>query len=288
MTTPAKGVRHVNMAWGMPMATLMVVGFVFPGLLTLAISLGTPYGSLPTTAIDVSKYVEISQSAYFWRVLSFTLGVSAVIAIINAVLAYPLAMFLARSESRWVGVCYLITFTPLAVGMNMLTIGWLIMLGQSGVVNGFLMSVGLIDAPLTLAYGIGAVVIGLAHISFTFMVLPLESVIRNIHPSLERAAISLGAPRWRVFLTVTFPLSFEGIAAGMLIVFMQSCGAFVIPLLLGGSDTVMLPVAIWEQMSVANDRAGAAALSVALTVVALAVLVIQLRYFNKLPKVENA
>lgn len=270
------------------MALLMIIGFVVPGLLTLAISLGTPYGALPQADMDPAKFMEIGQSPYFWRVLSFTLGISAVIAALNAVLAYPLAMFLARSDSKWVGICYLITFTPLAVGMNMLTIGWLIMLGQSGVVNGLLMSAGIIDSPLTLAYGVGAVVIGLAHISFTFMVLPLESVIRNIHPSLERAATSLGAPKWRVFMTITLPLSFEGIAAGMLIVFMQSCGAFVIPLLLGGTDTVMLPVAIWEQMSVANDRAGAAALSVALTVVALVVLAIQLRYFNKLPAPEHA
>lgn len=283
----AAGMRPINILWGMPMAVLMVVGYVLPGLLTLAISLGTPYGSLPQADLDPSKFVELVKSAYFWRVLNFTLLVSGAIAVINAVLAYPMAVFLARSNSKWVGACYLITFTPLAVGMNMLTIGWLIMLGQSGVINALLISAGFISSPLTLAYGIGAVIIGLAHISFTFMVLPLESVIRNISPSLEHAALSLGAPRWRVFLTITLPLSFEGIAAGMLIVFMQSCGAFVIPLLLGGSNTVMLPVAIWEQMSVANDRAGAAALSIALTAVATAVLIIQLKYFNKLPKPEN-
>ncbi len=269
----------------MPMAILMIVGYVLPGLLTIAVSLGNPFGAWPTGGIvDFSKYVEIAHTSYFWKVLYFTLGVSAGVAVLNAVLAYPMALFLARSRSRWVGLCYLITFTPLAVGMNMLTIGWLIMLGRNGVINSALMSIGVVSEPLPLAYGVSAVIIGLAHISFTFMVLPLESVLRGIDPNLEKAATSLGAPRWKVFATITLPMSWEGLVAGMLIVFMQSCGAFVIPLLLGGSSTVMLPVAIWEQMTVANDRAAGAALSVILTGIALIVLAVQLRFFNKLGK----
>lgn len=282
--------RHGATLWlALPMAVLMIVGYVLPGMLTLAVSLGNPFGAWPTQGIvDFSKYVEIAHTAYFWRVLYFTLAASAGVALINAVLAYPMALFLARSRSRWVGLCYLITFTPLAVGMNMLTIGWLIMLGRNGVINSALMSAGLLSEPLPLAYGVSAVVIGLAHISFTFMVLPLESVLRGIEPNLEKAAVSLGAPRWKVFLTITLPMSWEGLVAGMLIVFMQSCGAFVIPLLLGGSSTVMLPVAIWEQMTVANDRAAGAALSVILTAIALLVLAVQLRFFNKLGKPAHA
>ncbi|AZG09106.1 ABC transporter permease [Pigmentiphaga sp. H8] len=265
---------------GLPMALLMLAGFVLPGLLTLAVSVNEG-GIGEFAGISAAKYVAVLGSAYFWRVLGFTLAVSAGVAAISAVLAYPLAMFLARSPSRWTGTAYLITFTPLAVGMNMLTIGWLIVLGRAGVVNSTLLNFGLVSEPLPLAYGATAVVIGLVHVSFTFMVLPLESVIRGIPAQVESAARSLGAPRWKVFLTITLPLSFEGLAAGMLIVFMQSCGAFVIPLLLGGSSTVMLPVAIWEQIGVANDQASAAALSVILTVIALAVLFVQLRYFNR-------
>ncbi|MBP0598839.1 ABC transporter permease [Herbaspirillum sp. LeCh32-8] len=271
-----------NLAGALPMVALMLVGYVVPGLLIFFISLGGDPGAWADFAFDSSKYVATFQSGYFWKVLGFTMAVSAGVAVLNAVLAYPIAFFLARSKSRWVAPCYLITFTPLAVGMNMLTVGWLIMLGQSGVVNSVLMGLGVISDPLPLSYGVSAVVIGLAHVSFTFMVLPLESVLRNIKPALEHAATSLGAPAWKVFLTITFPLSLEGVAAGMLIVFMQSCGAFVIPLLLGGSSTVMLPVAIGEQLTVANDRATAAALSVILTGIALTVLFIQLRYFNKL------
>ena len=267
------------------MAILMLAGYVFPGCLMFAISLGYPIGEgLHATRwhLSFSKYVALAHQSYLWKVLAFTLLISAATALLNAVLAYPVGLFLARSRTRWAGLCYLITFTPLAVGMNMLTIGWLIMLGRNGVINSLLTTLGLISDPLPLSYGFFAVIIGLAHISFTFMVLPLENVIRSIDPALERAARSLGAPRWKILLSITLPLSWDGIAAGMLIVFMQSCGAFVIPLLLGGSSTVMLPVAIWEQMTVSNDRAGGAALSVVLTVIALMVLLIQLRFFNKL------
>lgn len=265
----------------LPMSALMVVGYVLPGLLMLAVSLGAAPGTWGFGAsLSGAKFSEMVSSAYTWRVLVFTISVSAAVAVINAVLAYPVALFLARSRSRWRGVTLLVAFTPLAVGMNMLTIGWLIMLGKNGVINAALQALGITSGPLPLVYGVTAVVIGLAHISFTFMLLPIESVLRSIDISIERAARSLGARPWKVFLTVTLPLSFEGVAAGMLIVFMQSCGAFVIPLLLGGSGTVMLPVAVWEQMTVASDRAAGAALAVILAGIALVVLAIQLRYFN--------
>lgn len=267
----------------LPMSALMVVGCVLPGLLMVAVSLGAAPGTWGFGAsLSGAKFAEMVGSSYTWRVLMFTISVSAAVAVINAVLAYPVALFLARSRSRsrWRGVTLLVAFTPLAVGMNMLTIGWLIMLGKNGVINAALQALGITSGPLPLVYGVTAVVIGLAHISFTFMLLPIESVLRTIDISVERAARSLGARPWKVFLTITLPLSFEGVAAGMLIVFMQSCGAFVIPLLLGGSGTVMLPVAIWEQMTVASDRAAGAALAVILAGIALVVLAIQLRYFN--------
>lgn len=268
-----------------PMSGLMISGFVLPGLLMLAVSLGAAPGTWGLGgALSGAKFAEMLGSAYTWRVLRFTLGVSAVVAILNAILAYPIAMFLARSRSGWRGFTLLVAFTPLAVGMNMLTIGWLIMLGKNGVINAALQALGITSGPMPLVYGVTAVVIGLAHISFTFMLLPIESVLRTIDISLERAARSLGARPWQVFLTVTLPLSFEGVAAGMLIVFMQSCGAFVIPLLLGGSGNVMLPVAVWEQMTVANDRAAGAALAVILAGIALLVLAIQLRFLNSFGK----
>ncbi|MBB5216607.1 ABC transporter permease [Parapusillimonas granuli] len=266
-----------------PMVVLMLAGYVLPGLLMLSVSLGGALGSWPfQSPMEIDQYRKIFSSSYFWGVMGFTLLVSVGVALLNAFLAYPVALFLARSRSRWNGVCFLITFTPLAVGMNMLTMGWLVMLGKNGVLNALIQGLGLSQEPLPLIYGIGAVVAGLAHISFTFMVLPLESVLRGVNPALELASRSLGASRWRTFLTVTLPLSWEGLAAGMLIVFMQSCGAFVIPLLLGGSSTIMLPVSIWEQMTVANDRASGAALAMMLTFVALVALALQLRYFNVL------
>lgn len=268
-----------------PMVLLMLLGYVLPGLLLLSVSFGGALGSWPLQSpIDLQKYKEILFSSYVWGVMGFTLLVSLGVALLNACIAYPVAVFLARSRSRWNGLCFLITFTPLAVGMNMLTMGWLVMLGKNGVINAFLQGTGITTEPIPLIYGIGAVVVGLAHISFTFMVLPLESVLREINPVLDKASRSLGAPRWKTFVNVTLPLSWEGLAAGMLIVFMQSCGAFVIPLLLGGSNTIMLPVAIWEQMTVANDRAAGAALSIMLVMVALLALFIQLRYFNVFKK----
>lgn len=265
-----------------PLALLIALGYLLPGALLALASIGLdPAGwfsreSTPTLA----KYVALFTSPYYLRVLGYTLAVSLVVALATAVMAYPVAFYLARHQSRWNQAFFLITFTPLAVGMNMLTLGWLLILGKTGLLNSALLAIGLIDQPLSLAYGTTAVVIGLIHVTFTFMVLPLENVIRDIDPSLERAARNLGAGPVRTFLKITLPLSWEGLAAGTLIVFMQSCGAFVLPLLLGGSNTVMLPISVWEQMTVANDRAMAAAVAMLLIAVASVILYLQLRFLS--------
>jgi ABC-type spermidine/putrescine transport system permease subunit I len=161
--------------------------------------------------------------------------------------------------------------------MNMLTLGWMIILGRNGLINATLSDLGIVSQPLDLLYGWTAVIVGMIHVTFTFMVLPIEAVVRQIDPSVEKAARILGASRLRVMLVIVLPLSLQGIAAGFLIVFLQVCGAFVLPLLLGGQSFTVVPVAIWEQMTVLSDRPFAAALSSCLILISVVVMVIQLR-----------
>ncbi len=123
----------------------------------------------------------------------------------------------------------------------------------------------------------GSIVIGMVHVTFTFMVLPLEAVIRQIDPALEKAARTLGAGPVRTFLSITLPLSMQGVAAGFLIVFLQVCGAFVLPLLLGGQSSSTIPISIWEQITVSSDRPFAAVLSVVLMAASIIVMTLQLR-----------
>src|SRR5690606_1547591 len=139
--------------------------------------------------------------------------------IVTAVFGYPVAYYIARSHSPLRGLVFFLTIVPMAVGMNMITFGWMVVLGRNGLINAALGWIGLVDQPLQLLFSWGSVVVGLVHVLFTFMVLPIASVLKNIDPAVERAARNLGAGPVRTFLHVTLPLSLEGIAAGFLIVF---------------------------------------------------------------------
>lgn len=287
--TGASGALDTPAAWGArlmvtPVVLLLVAGYVVPGFILLLMSLGHPASfDLHLDSLTLAKYRQFMTGSYYFRILGYTLLLGVVVATITAVAAYPVAYYLARSRSRLTRLISILTFTPLAIGMNMLTLGWLVMLGRSGALNSMLLDLHLIDRPLSLLYNWGSVIIGLVHVTFTFMVLPIESVLRQVDPSVERAARILGAGRVKTFIHVLLPLSMEGISAGFLIVFLQSCGAFVLPLLLGGQGFTFIPVSIWEQLTVSADRAFAAVLSLVLVGISLIIMVVQLRVLKQKP-----
>jgi putative spermidine/putrescine transport system permease protein len=261
-----------------PVFAILFVGYMLPGLALFAMSLEVPF-RWPTSLDSLSfrHYGRLFTDAYYARVLGYTLAMGFIVSAITAVAAFPIAYYLARTRSRLTSFYAVLTFTPLAVGMNMLTLGWMVILGRTGFINSLLTGTGLITDPLQLLYGWSSVIIGMVHVTFTFMVLPIEAVIRQIDPSLEKAARTLGAGPIRTFIQVILPLSMQGVAAGFLIVFLQVCGAFVLPLLLGGQGLSMIPISIWEQITVSSDKPFAAVLSVALILISVIIMVLQLR-----------
>jgi ABC-type spermidine/putrescine transport system permease subunit I len=265
-----------------PVLIFIGLGYLLPGVILFLMSFGHPASfGLDIDLLSVNKYQQFLTSSYYLRILGYTLLLGLIVSLITAVAAYPVAYYLARSKSRLTSFYAILTFTPLAVGMNMLTLGWMVLLGRNGFFNSILLNVGIIDAPLSLLYNWGSVIVGLVHVTFTFMVLPIEAVLRQIDPSMERAARILGAGPMRTFALVLLPLSMEGVSAGFLIVFLQTCGAFVLPLLLGGQGFTFIPVAIWEQLTVSSDRAFAAMLSVVLVLISLVIMIVQLRLLKQ-------
>jgi ABC-type spermidine/putrescine transport system permease subunit I len=265
-----------------PVLIFIGLGYLLPGIILFLMSFGHPASfGLDIDLLSVNKYQQFLTSSYYLRILGYTLLLGLIVSLITAVAAYPVAYYLARSKSRLTSFYAILTFTPLAVGMNMLTLGWMVLLGRNGFFNSILLNVGIIDAPLSLLYNWGSVIVGLVHVTFTFMVLPIEAVLRQIDPSMERAARILGAGPMRTFALVLLPLSMEGVSAGFLIVFLQTCGAFVLPLLLGGQGFTFIPVAIWEQLTVSSDRAFAAMLSVVLVLISLVIMIVQLRLLKQ-------
>jgi putative spermidine/putrescine transport system permease protein len=256
---------------------IVFAGYVLPGFVLLAMSFGIVPARPAWSQFTFEHYARLLGDIYYARIIGYTLLFGLIVATVTAIIAFPVGYYLARSRSRLTSVYAVVTFTPLAVGMNMLTLGWMIILSRTGFVNSLLTGTGIVSQPLHLLYGWGAVIIGMTHVTFTFMVLPIEAVIRQIDPALEKAARTLGAGKLRTFWEVVLPLSLQGIAAGFLIVFLQVCGAFVLPLLMGGQSFTVVPVAIWEQITASSDRPFASTLSVTLVLVSLIVMIIQLR-----------
>lgn len=265
----------------LPATVIVVVGYVLPSLVLAALSFGIVPGVWAFSEATTSHYMRLLGDVYYLRVVGYTLFLGIVVSVLTAILAFPVGYYLARSRSRLTSLYAVLTFTPLAVGMNMVTLGWMIILGKTGFINALLLQTGAIKDPLQLLYGWGAVIVAMVHVVFTFMVLPIESVVRQIDPSLEKAARILGAGPIRTFLEVVLPLSLPGIAAGFLIVFLQVCGAFVLPLLLGGQGFTLMPIAIWEQITVSFDRSFAATLSVALILISIVVMLVQMHIMRE-------
>ena len=265
-----------------PVVGFVIVGMVLPGILILVMSAGqhSPSFLIRWEELNPANYTRFIKSTYAIRVLFNTVVLCGVVAAINVVLGYPVAYFFARYKSRFQKALFYITLAPMAVGINMLTLGWMIVLGKFGFVNATLIWLGIIHEPLRLLFTWATLVAGLAHVTFPFMVLPIAAVLKNIEPGLEQAARNLGAGPVRTFLHVTLPLSFEGIAAGFLIVFMQVLGGFVMPLLLGGGKVMVLTVMIWEQITVAFNNNYACTIATVLLGAGMVSLFLQIHYFR--------
>lgn len=147
---------------------------------------------------------------------------------------YPVAYFLARTKSKIKNLLLIATVFPFLVSAVERAYGWMVVLGQNGLLNQFLQAVGLIDKPLEIMYTYKAVLIGVVHLLLPYMILSITSVIQSIDENIEYAANSLGASPVQTFLKVTLPLSTPGIVSGCILVFTLSMTSYVTPKLLGG------------------------------------------------------
>jgi putative spermidine/putrescine transport system permease protein len=170
------------------------------------------------------------------------------------VLGYPVAYVLARTRSRQARAILLtLLLVPLMTSVVVLSYGWMVLLGNTGLINKALLAMGVIDAPVQMLYNTLGVVIALVAILLPYMVLSLMPVIQNIEPALEEASQSLGGSPWRVFRDVVLPLSLPGVGAGSILVFVLTIAAYATPRLVGGSRLLVMPIFVYDQtMSLLN------------------------------------
>ena len=167
-----------------------------------------------------------------------TLMVAALVTFFCALLGFPIAYLLAHTETKTSNMLLIIVLLPFWTSLLVRTTAWIALLQQNGVVNDFLVAIGLIDNDhrLVMMYNMFATLVAMTHVLLPFMILPMFSVMKTIKPNLVRAALSLGATPWTAFWKVYFPQTIPGLGAGCLLVFILAVGYYITPALVGGQS----------------------------------------------------
>jgi putrescine transport system permease protein len=214
-----------------------------------------------------------SDSLYVDSYISSVL-IAAIATVLTLIVAYPFALAIARSSPRARPILMGLAIAPFWTSFLIRVYAWIGILKDEGLLNHFLLSLGLINAPLGLYATNTAIVIGMVYSYLPFMLLPLYAAIEAQDAVLLEAAADLGASPWRAFLRITLPLSARGIVAGSLLVFIPAVGEFVIPDLLGGSDTLMIGRTLWNDFFVNRDWPTASAAAIVLLILLVGPLLI--------------
>ena len=269
----------------------LLLFFLAPFVIIFKISLADPLVALPpfTPLIDwaaegwqrihvtVDNYLFLFQDGYYAIIYISSIKLAAISTLLCLLLGYPMAYFIARSPVRRKNLLLLGIILPFWISFLLRVYAWIGLLNSNGVINNLLLWLGVIDQPLALIYNDFAVYLGIVYSYLPFMILPLYASLEKQDLDLQDAAADLGAKPWQTFLDVTLPLSRPGIIAGCMLVFIPAIGEYIIPALLGGSDTLMIGRALWDEFFINRDWPVASAVSVVL----LLILVVPMMWFQR-------
>ena len=225
--------------------------------------------NLKTNAVEILPKEERIYARLFWR----TVVISLWITVMTLLLGFPIALLIAKLPARQGNLLLVLVLLPFWTSLLVRTTSWIVLLQQQGVVNDFLVALGIIgdDARLEMMHNTVGTVIAMTHILLPFMVLPLYSVMKTISPSYLRAAISLGAHPISAFWKVYFPNTIPGIGAGAIMVFVLAIGYYITPELVGGRTGVFISNRIAYHISSSLNWGLAAALGVALLIIVITI-----------------
>jgi putrescine transport system permease protein len=199
-----------------------------------------------------------------------------VTAILCLLIGYPFSYFIARSPASVRPALLLMVMLPFWTSFLLRVYAWKGLLADQGVINRFMMAVGIIHEPIPMLYTDISMLVGMTYVYLPFMILPLYANLVKMDFRLLEAAYDLGTTPFKAFWLVTVPLSKAGIIAGFMLVFIPCVGEFVIPSLLGGPENLMIGRVVWDEMFTANDWPKATALAV--TMIALIIVPLAIYY----------
>ena len=252
-----------------PILIFLAAFFIGPLVVNLIQSFGAGVPGL-------GAYRRIFADEYYLSVILHTVALGAAVTLACLVLGYPLGIVIARADGLWKTFMIFAVVAPLLVNVVVRSFGWMIILGGQGAINWALALVGI--PPVELMYTWLGIGIALVHVLLPFMALSIASVLEGLDPRVEEAAKVLGASRFESFRLIVLPLSIEGILTGSILVFTATVGSFVTVMLLGNTSTMVMPLLIYQQLTVASDWAFAAAMGTVLLMLVMLVLWAQARF----------
>ena len=266
---------------------------LFPGLAFIAVSFlipmlwlaGISFTSQDTPGGTTETYHLVLGDPFYLRVAGSTMLLAGTVAVVAVLLSYPVGLFLARTTSPWRGALATLAIAPLLTSTVVRTYGWMIILGEQGLVNVSLRATGLIDRPLPLANNFTGAVIALVEILMPYAILAIMGGLGRLKPEHEEAAAMHGASRLRVFTSVILPLSMPALLTATLLVFVLAISSFVTPRLMGGGRVFVFGTEIFNESTVTLNWPLAAALSMLL----LAAFAVAMGLYSRLaPQTEEA
>ncbi|WAC46631.1 ABC transporter permease subunit [Pseudomonas sp. SL4(2022)] len=279
--------RHLVI--GVPFLWLFLF-FMLPFFIVLKISFAEADVAIPpytdvyswaenklTVIINLGNYIFLSEDALYLAAYLGSLKMAAVSTFLCLIIGFPMAYAIARADKDKQMVLLLLIMMPTWTAILIRVYAWMGILSNNGLLNGFLMWLGVISEPLQILNTNLAVYIGIVYSYLPFMVLPLFANLVKHDQSLLEAAADLGSSTFNSFWKITVPLAKNGIIAGCMLVFIPVVGEFVIPELLGGPETLMIGKVLWQEFFNNRDWPVASALAV----VMLAILIVPIILFNR-------
>jgi putrescine transport system permease protein len=253
----------------------LVAFFLVPFLIVLKISFAEvllaqpPYSALfewidgrLAFKLNLDNYqLLLDDDLYLWSYLN-SIRIAASATLLALLIGFPMAYGMARAPEAWRTPLLMLVILPFWTSFLIRVYAWIGILKNEGLLNGLLLALGVIGEPLVIMNTEIAVHIGIVYSYLPFMILPLYANLEKMDWTLLEAAADLGSPPRRSFWTVTVPLAVPGIVAGCFLVFIPAVGEFVIPDLLGGSDTAMIGKTLWVEFFQNRDWPVASAVAV--------------------------
>ena len=258
----------------------LLLFFLIPFLVVLKISFAEPRIAIPPYSplwetvngaikfnINWENYAYMWEDSLYFKAFVNSLKIAAISTILALLVGYPMAYYIARSPEPKRSILLLLIILPFWTSFLLRVYAWIGILKTKGILNEFLLWTGIIDQPLIMMQTDFAVYVAIVYTYLPFMILPLYANLVKLDDSLLEASTDLGASKFTTFFRITLPLSWPGVLAGSMLVFVPVIGEFVIPTLMGGPDSLMIGKQLWTEFFSNRDWPVASAVAMVMLVI---------------------